>query len=271
MAKAKELVKAAYEKLTAADSGYNYNPKEKITIDIGMPSTNDTYKKIFDTYKSSWEAIVEGTLLEGQLNIIQSDQSANKSASDDFNANVFDVMPTGAVGGNPFDPYDLIGCYIDFNNNLNYHPYWDTNKVDVTVTFGEDDNPEYSGKTYTMSALNWWACVNGLAEAYQGQSGYDIKNTYVWSAGYLSEDNRLLILAALEETVITQYQFAPLFSSYSATMLGAKFSYASKTYNQFMSFGGMRYLTVNYTDSEWDAFVASFGTAKLEEFYKASN
>jgi len=39
----------------------------------------------------------------------------------------------------------------------------------------------------------------------------------------------------------------------------------------FLGFGGMRYMTVNYTDSEWDAFVATFGTSKLEEFYKVSD
>jgi hypothetical protein len=38
--------------------------------------------------------------------------------------------------------------------------------------------------------------------------------------------------------------------------LGAKFSYFTEEENTFMGFGGLRYLEVNYTDEEWEDFVA---------------
>ena len=88
--------------------------------------------------------------------------------------------------------------------------------------------------------------------------------------GYLSESNRLLILAALEELVLEQYQFVPLVSSYSASLVGAKFSYISDEYNMFLGFGGYRYMVVNYTDSEWATFVSQ-NNNNLTEFYKASD
>ncbi len=265
MSKATELVEAAYEKLTANAEYYGYDSSKQITILVGWSSTSTSYSKAFEYMKEKWEAMVEGTPLEGKLNITY-DENRGSTWSDDFKKGVYDIFPLAGISGNPLNPYALIQCYIDPGYSLNYHQYWDTNEIPLTITFGEDDS-EYSGKTITMSALNWFFCLNGLAATYKDSR--NLEYTYVMSDGYLSEANRLLILAALEELVLEKYQFVPLVSSYSATLLSAKFSYISDDYNMFTGFGGLRYIIVNYTDSEWETFVSSQGN-DLTEYYKVS-
>ena len=49
----------------------------------------------------------------------------------------------------------------------------------------------------------------------------------------------------------------------------AKYSYVSYDYNTFMGYGGMRYLIVEYTDTEWADFVKA-NNNDLSEVYKKS-
>lgn len=270
MTKAKELVKVAYQKLTAEDSKYVYDANKPIEILIGWSAKHNTYTNAYAYFKSAWEEMVKGTELEGKINVTY-DENRGSKWSDDFKVGKYDISPLSGISGNPLDPFNLIQCYIDPNYSLNYHGYWDTNEIELTINFGADSHDAYNEKSFTMSALNWYCCLNGIAETFKGKEGYEsVTNTDLMSNGYLDESNRLLILAALEELVLQQYQFVPLVSDYSASILGAKFSYITNEYNMFLGFGGMRYITVNYTDSEWTAFVDTFGTTKLEEFYKTS-
>lgn len=266
MTKATELVKAAYAKLTADKEFYGYDESKNISILIGWSAPNKTYTNAYNYFKSAWEEMAKGTPLEGKIDV-KYDENRGSKWSDDFKAGKYDISPLSGISGNPLDPYDLIRCYIDPNYALNYHQYWDTNKVSLTIKFGEDDT-QFSGKEYTMSALNWYCSLNGIAATYKDQ--YGLEFDYNMDNGYLSESNRLLILAALEELVLKQYQFVPLVSSYSASLVGAKFSYISDEYNMFLGFGGYRYMVVNYTDSEWATFVSQ-NNNNLTEFYKASD
>lgn len=270
MTKAKQLVTAAYEKLTADPTAYGYDSAKDIEILVGWSATSTTYTNAYNYFKTQWELMVAGTPLEGKVKVTY-DENQGSDWSDNFKKDIYDISPLSGISGNALNPYNVIRSYVDPGYSLNYHAYWNTNNVELTITFGEDSHSEFSGKTFTMSALNWYACLNNVAGSWAGSTGYEsVTNTSAMGAGFLDESNRLLILATLEELVLEQYYFVPLVSDYSASLLGAKFSYLTDEYNMFLGFGGMRYMTVNYTDDEWDAFVSSQGTT-LEEFYKVSD
>ena len=40
-------------------------------------------------------------------------------------------------------------------------------------------------------------------------------------------------------------------------MISYKIEYKSRNYNTFMGYGGVRYMTYNYTDMEWNNYVKS--------------
>ena len=60
-----------------------------------------------------------------------------------------------------------------------------------------------------------------------------------------------------------------LIADSGGSFLGAKFSYFSDSYNTFMGFGGIRYMEVNYNNSEWAEYVASMGGDLSAEYKKS--
>ena len=77
---------------------------------------------------------------------------------------------------------------------------------------------------------------------------------------------KVIILAAVEEAVLQQKFAIVLGSGANKYLLSAQFSYVSE-YNMMMGFGGVRYIQVEYADTEWDAIVESYNN-DLSTLYK---
>ena len=106
---------------------------------------------------------------------------------------------------------------------------------------------EQGGETeLTMSLMDWSACLNG-------------SGAYDWSANALPQEQRLQLIAALEEQVLKVYYSVPLYNNFSASMLSYKVDYITYEYNTFMGYGGIKYMTYNFNDAEWADEVASKG------------
>lgn len=114
-----------------------------------------------------------------------------------------------------------------------------------------------------MSLLNWYACLNGVAEAYEQSK------TYNWGAGFIPETARMTLLSKLEEVVLGKYFSVMTTSQFTATVTSAKFSYITDDFNLFMDYGGIRYMKPNYDDAEWRAYVSA-NNNNLESEYKKS-
>lgn len=70
-------------------------------------------------------------------------------------------------------------------------------------------------------------------------------------------EDQLTALGAVETAILKEYYSIPVFSRYSASLMGYKVDYVSYEYNTFMGYGGIRYMTFNYDDTAWAEFVAS--------------
>ena len=243
---AKQKMSEAIEILLANPGYYGYNPYKQITIVYGSSSDTDRQRFRASYLQSILDELTEGTALEDRIDVVF-DASAGGNWADAFRTGMTQIGFGYGFSGNAFNPYDIIGAFVDPDDSLNYHPYWDTDKVSLTLTMPEGDY-RGAGKTITMSVRNWYYCLNGRAESQP--------KTYNWSAGYAPVEARLMILSALEEIVIEQSLSVMLIADGSGSFLGAKFSYFTEEENTFMGFGGLRYIEVNYTDEEWEDFVA---------------
>lgn len=259
---AKEYVQKAYDRLTQYWVYYQYNSKKPIQIKFGTSTDNDTTRREYNYIRDNVLApLFKDTPLEGKVELVF-DASYGNDWDSKFLAGEYELC-TSAWGSAAFNPHYFIGAYVDPANAYTAS-YWDTETVNMTMTVpGNEGDFPGAGKVRTMSIMNWYRCLNGY-EHPQGE-----KYTYDWGVGKIPAEARNEILAKLEETVLTQYYSIPTITQNSATMLGAKFSYASDEYNTFLGYGGMRYLTVNHTDSEWTDYVASKG-GNLEAEYKLS-
>ncbi len=258
---AKEKIAAAIEELTNNADKYGYDATKNITLIYGSSSDNDKQRFRANYIQDVLDNLTKGTALEDKIDVVF-DASAGAEWSSAFRSGKTQIGFGYGFSGNPFNPFNVVGGFVNPDDSLNYHMYWDTSAIDMTLTMPAG-NYEGAGETITMSVKNWFFCLNGLAETEKQPK------TYNWDAGYAPVEARLMILSALEELTIKESRSVMLIASSGGSFLGAKFSYFSDVENVFMGFGGIRYMQVNYTDSEWTDYVKSHNNDLTEEYKKS--
>lgn len=259
---AKQLIEQAYTILTSNPDTYKYDASKPITLVYGTSADNANSRRGYDYIKNMLETMVQGTSLEGKLNVTF-DASFGSKWADDFKDGAYDIAAGTGFSGGALDPAGFLQCYVDPYAGLMYSTWWNTAAEQFTYTMPEGDYAG-AGEELTMSVLNWYCCLNGIAESYP------VSEKYNWGAGFIPEEDRLQLLAALEELVLEQYFTVITTSEYSASVVSAKFDYISDDYNIFMGFGGVRYMTPNYNDGEWADFVASQNNDLATEYKKTN-
>lgn len=257
---AKQRMVAAITELTENAEYYGYDPSKPITLVYGSSVDTPKQRDRAAYLQNIINGLTKDTDLEGKI-VIEFDASAGDGWADAFRNGDTQIGFGYGFTGNPFNPFDIIGAFVDPDDSLNYHTYWDTSAVDMTLTMPAGDYAG-AGETITMSLQNWFFCLNGLG-AEKGQ-----EFTYNWDAGYAPANVRLTILAALEEQVLKKSLSVMLVGDYSGSFLSPKFDNFTDDYNTFMGFGGIRYMVVNYTDAEWAAFVAANNNDLTNEYKK---
>lgn len=258
---AKELVRKAYDKLVANAADYGYDSTKEITLVYGSSVDNAKQRERAQYVQRLLDTLCEGTDLAGKIKV-KFDASAGNGWSEAFRTGKTQIGFGYGFSGNPFNPFSIVGSFVDPEDSLNYHQYWDTTSVMMTLTLPAGDY-DGAGETVTMSLADWYYCLNGLATEKDAPKKYNL------DAGFAPADVRLKILAALEEQVIKKSYSIMLIGEYSGELQSPKFSQISYDYNTFMGYGGMRYLEVNYTDAEWAAYVKAHNNDLTAEYKKA--
>ncbi len=258
---AKEYFNKAITELTTNAAVYGYDSSKKITLLYGATNASETSTKKQIFMQTLIDELAEGTALEGKIEV-KMDTTYAETWSDSFKAGSYDLCIVAGIGGNIFDPFNVIGAFVDPADSLKFSSWWDSSLENITFTMPEGDY-EGAGEEITMSVVNWYFCLNGIAED-EGQP-----KTYNWGNGFAPYEARLEVLAMLEEYVLNKY--FSLQCSFDAEMAldGAKFSSISDDYNTFMGYGGIRYLVVNYNDAEWKKFVSENNGDLTNEYKKA--
>ena len=257
---AKQLLEEAYDKVTADPDFYGYNASKTIQIKFGHYVDNEKTQKHFNYFKDVVKKLTDGTSLQGKVEVVFDSSFTSTGIYDSFKSGEYDLAAGLGWSNAPFNPFYMMGCYI--KPNTSYSGYWDTYSEMMTYKMpGNEGEYEGAGQEFTMSLMNWYNCLCNYS---------DDKNVYTFDWSKIKTDYRLQLLAKLEEYLLQQYYFIPTTSANDATMLGAKFSYITNDYNSFMKRGGIRYLKVNYTDSEWTAFVSA-NNNNLTSEYKKTN
>ena len=259
---AKTKMKEAIAILTADASHYGYDATKDITLVYGSSSDTDKQRFRANYLQNVLNELTVGTALEGKIKV-KFDASAGSKWAEAFRSGATQIGFGYGFQGNPFNPFDIVGAFVNPDDSLNYHQYWDTSAVELTLTMPEVADWEFSGQTLTMSVQNWYFCLNGLAASEKQTVQHN------FGAGFAPTEARLVILAALEEVAIKECRSIMLIADSGGTFLGAKFSNFSDSYNTFMGFGGIRYMEVNYNNSEWADYVAGMGGDLSAEYKKS--
>ena len=259
---AKVRMQEAIAILNADASFYGYDATKDITLVYGSSSDTDKQRFRANYLQNVLNELTVGTALEGKIKVVF-DASAGNKWAEAFRSGATQIGFGYGFQGNAFNPFDIIGAFVNPDDSLNYHQYWDTSAIEMTLTMPVVEGWEFSGQELTMSIQNWYFCLNSLAAS----ENQPVQHNF--GAGYAPTEARLVILSALEEAALKECRSIMLIADSGGSFLGAKFSYFSDSYNTFMGFGGIRYMEVNYNNSEWAAYVASMGGDLSSEYKKS--
>ena len=218
-----------------------------IEIIVGNPSPNSPiYNNGYEFIKNNYVELVKGTKLEDKLTFKEDDTIAD-NFSESLQTNQVDMLFYVGWSGMELDPYGLIEAYV--SPNYTYDTHTDYSAVNLTI--------EIDGVKYTTDMISWYKLLNGEAQTITAADG----TTKEFSCGSADGDmeTRLLILGSMEGAVLQNYNFLPLSGDASAQLKGQKIEYHTEEYIFGMGFGGIKYMTYNYTDAEWEAYVESQG------------
>lgn len=242
--KAKQLFDAAYD--IAIAQGL-MDEDDVVEIMVGTPNnTSAFYNNGYEYIVNNYTEAVKGTKLEGKLTFTRDDTLGNGFA-DALKNNQVDMLFGVGWTGSALDPYGLMEVYV--SQNYQYDDSWDATTVDMVVAV--------DGVEYTASIYDWYAIMSGVPTVITAADGTEME----YSCGAADDDpeTRLAILAAIENAVLMNYNNIPLMDASSAGMKGQQIQYYTEDYIFGMGRGGIQYYTYNYTDAEWDAYVASNG------------
>ena len=244
LAGAKVLFDQAYDKAIAQGL---MDADDKVVICVGTPNnTSKFYNNGYEFIVNNYTEAVKGTKLEGKLEFTRDDTLGN-GFSDALKNNQVDMLFGVGWTGSALNPYGLIGAYVEPSYQYDDSTDFTAIYCDVTI----------NGVVYNASVFDWYMAMEGEKVTITAADG----TTKEYSCGTADKDPeaRLQILGALEEAVLLNYNFIPLMDDSGAQLKGMQIKYHTEDYIFGMGFGGIKYYTYEFTDAEWDAYVAEQG------------
>jgi len=233
---ARQLVESA---VAQAKKDGKYSDGDEIILTYGIETQSANTDRVKNWFQAAFDNMTKGTSIEGKVKI-EYFMFSSATWSKQFADGEYDLC-FGAWGNAPFNPAYLL-CETQISDENRYADKWDPTTVEVTVKATPDDKHKDGNYTYNLAQ---WRLI------LQGKDGCPVN-----FKNFPMED-QLAALGAVETAILKEYYSIPVFSRYSASLMGYKVDYISYEYNTFMEYGGIRYMTFNYDDTAWAEFVAS--------------
>ena len=122
-----------------------------------------------------------------------------------------------------------------------------------TLSRADEGEIEIDGQKITMTLKQWSDALNGATVTVDGVD-------YNFGDGQADVDTRLNILAAIESSILSTYNYIPMLQDGSMSLLSQQVFYVVEDYNPVMGRGGITYMKYNYDDAEWADYVKSQGS-----------
>lgn len=233
---ARQLVESA---VAQAKKDGKYSDGDEIILTYGIETQSANTDRVKNWFQAAFDNMTKGTSIEGKVKI-EYFMFSSATWSEQFADGEYDLC-FSAWGNAPFNPAYLL-CETQISDENRYAVKWDPTTVEVTVKATPDDKHKDGNYTYNLAQ---WRLI------LQGKDGCPVN-----FKNFPMED-QLAALGAVETAILKEYYSIPVFSRYSASLMGYKVDYISYEYNTFMGYGGIRYMTFNYDDTAWAEFVAS--------------
>lgn len=244
--KAKELYTQAFQDALAAgyitDNDNDGISDQTVTITYASSVNNDFMEKTIAYLNTTFARATEGTPFEGKI-LFQLSAPLGNEWSDRIEDGTYDTCLAG-WSGNTYDPYNFALTWTDGPGENYWGNWFDASTIDATF--------EIDGEEITMTLRQWAECLNGTMTTVNGKD-------YNFGDGQTSTENRIQILANIEEQMLRSGNCSPIMADAGMSMHSQQIYYVVDDYSPFMARGGLRYLKYNYSESEWAEYVNSQG------------
>lgn len=232
----------------AGSAGAIYNGTDTIEIQFDVYSNDTVYVQMFSFFVSSVEEATQGTKLEGKVTFKMV-----------VNPDYYDTIATGSTdiifstwGGAQFNGLSVIAnCYTDDptgqGNQMEYG--FDCSKINLTINLDLDGSLSY--KSYTSSLKNWadWLANRNDADIT------DANGNKLPVSTTLGIDVLQQVFAEVEREYLSHFVAIPLYYRNDVALDSYKVDSAVKEYVNLVGYGGTRFVTFNYDDTEWAEFI----------------
>ena len=243
------------------------NVTDKVVLTYGSSEDNETVRRYYDTLKAQWTELMKGTKLEGKFEL-DFDASFGSKWATDFMAGAYDICQGGWTGA-AWDPGYLLMAYLD--PDTAYSAAWDTSTEMAEFTIrgvveteeqaeDKDGNPifEEDGTTPVMETV--YKATNDEKDVFTATlslwTWWEILNDDL-QAGVWDDTLRVELIAHLEKAVLEKGYSVPVMYSFGASLMSFQVDYVTYEYNTFMGYGGIAYMSYNYSDAQWAEWVAA--------------
>lgn len=262
------------EALSSSANGYNYTYgikliKEAIAEELasekeGSLTTGDKFQIIFkvyddqsDTSRAMWNDL--NTLFNTIGSEVGLDMSITLEKDEDYynsasNGNYDMIFSTW--GGAAINPWGLmqVYCASDYTSTCEYG--FKGKQASVYLSIDVDGDGQISSSE-TKSYDAWYKYLNNtFTDLVYTESSYE---SYEQFKKLYDERHtqRLNILAGLEAGIISRFEALPLYARSSADITSFKVDYATNNYINLIGYGGIRFMTFNYSDTAWAQAIAN--------------
>ena len=256
------------EELKSEKEGH-LQPKDTILLEIRVyddqsESTKGTTKFIDETFDKVVRAANEelkkdpefsGTELDVKFDLktVKDEDYYNSAKSGNYDM-IFSIW-----GGAAINPYGLMQVYCDpsFESTCEYG--FKGKQADHKLEIDLDGNGEIDESTEIKSFNDWYLDVtkNVLEPDLDGVDREAEENATLVENYNKVHNKRLSILAGLEAGILNRFEAVPLVSRASSSLTSLKVNNGTTKYINLVGFGGVRFMTFNYDDAEWYAFITS--------------
>ena len=244
---AKALFDQAYDEWVAAGK---LNEGDRVVLEYASSSTSDFMVKMMAELNRQLTRTLEGTKLAGKVEIVESAPYGNEWSTA-IKSSQSQTCLCGWRGG-MLDPFGSMLYYLEPNHNPYAKQWWKTEAQTLTLTLpvGEDG----ADVELTTTLANWSLLLTGEAKTIDGVE-------YNFGYAQVADEVRLTILAEFEKVILGTDYYIPFMQDGSGFLLSKKVQYAlgREDYNAVLGRGGIAYMTYNYDDAAWDAYVAAQG------------